>query len=77
MELNGKMVKPLRKAKVKAVVPINGRCQWESARRGGSETSKHPSQKSAIDRAVQLHGCVRVVTEMPDGIVHHGQWRKV
>jgi hypothetical protein len=77
MKLNGIEVKPRRKDKPKAVVPAVARCRWESARQGGSDAVRHNSQRSAIDRAVQLHGCVRVVTQEPDGIVHHGQWRRV
>jgi hypothetical protein len=33
--------------------------------------------KQAIARAVQLRGCVRAVSFLPDGIVQHGEWRRV
>lgn len=81
MKLNGIAVKPSRirrKAIQRKVYKPNRdycRCRWESS--DGSTISVHRCFRMAVQRAVDVNGVVRVVTYSPDGIVHHGEWRRV
>lgn len=78
MKINGLDVKPSRnKVKGKARVPVSGNyCRWESSVAGASVVS-HRHRHLAVYRAVHLHGAVRSVAYLPDGVVHHGEWRRV
>lgn len=77
MQLNGIGIKPRRKARAKVRKVLAGRCRWESASHTKSSITLHRQLGMAIARAAQLHGFVRPVSYQPDGIVQHGQWRRV
>jgi hypothetical protein len=77
MQLNGITLKLRHKLKPKPTLVATAYCRWESARSNGTAIMRHPNLKPALNRAEQLHGCVRTVTYLPDGIVRHGEWRKV
>ncbi|MDD5394840.1 MAG: hypothetical protein PHE17_17620 [Thiothrix sp.] len=77
MKLNGITVHPKHKPKTKPVVQPNGHCRWESATGTGANVTLHRQKRLAIFRAAQLHGIVRAVTYLPDGIVQHGKWQRV
>jgi hypothetical protein len=81
MKLNGITAKPKHKPKhkpkAKTTLHPNGYCRWESASGNGAGITLHRQQRLAVARAVQLRGYVRAVAYLPDGIVHHGAWRRV
>lgn len=78
MQLNGITVRLRHKVKRKAgCKPAFPHCRWESASRSKSAIARHRRLRLAIARAAQLHGFVRLVSYQPDGIVQHGEWRKV
>lgn len=77
MKINGIDVKPRRKPKPKTgMVTVKGYCRWESASAKGTDLASHRQFKMAVGRAAQLHGYVRPVTYLPEGIVQHGEWRR-
>lgn len=79
MKLNGLDIKLPRKPKGRKVrLPsTHTYSRWESAAGNGGGAMLHRELRLAVDRAVQLHGRVRVVSYLPDGIVQHGEWRAV
>ncbi len=78
MQLNGIPIKLRRKVKRKVrCQPAFPHCRWESASRSKSAIARHRRLGLAIARAAQLHGFVRPISYQPDGMVQHGQWRKV
>lgn len=78
MKLNGIDTKPIHTPKAKALLsPTRAYSRWESASGNGMNVTLHRQMRLAIFRAVQLRGYVRAVTYSPDGIVQHGEWRKV
>ena len=79
MQLNGIPVKQHRKPKGKTLLQpqAHAYCRWESVSGADSSVTRHRQMKQAIARAVQLRGCVRAVSFLPDGIVQHGEWRRV
>lgn len=79
MKLNGIDIKLPRKPKGRKVLlpTTHAYSRWESAAGNGANATLHRQLSLAIARAVQLHGRVRIVSYLPDGIVHHGEWRAV
>ncbi len=78
MQLNGQPCKLRRKAKRKVTCkPSHPYYRWESASSAKSTITQHRQPGLAIARAAQLHGFVRSVSYGPEGIIRHGQWRRV